>query len=93
MLGKFMARAILDEALPPIFLEQAEDGSKLAKECLNLANGALKAPNFGPALAHVWGPGDMCSVRIFFILFYYYYYSSFMPFLSCFFFLNFLFSF
>lgn len=63
MLGKFIARAILDEVLPPIFLEDAEDTSKLAKECLNLANGALKAPNFGPALAHVWGPGDMCSVK------------------------------
>jgi programmed cell death protein 4 len=63
MLGKFIARAILDEVLPPIFLEQAEESSNLAKECLNLANGALKAPNFGPALAHVWGPGDMCSVK------------------------------
>jgi len=63
MLGKFIARATLDEVLPPIFLEQSEDDSKLAKETLNLASGALKAPGFGPALAHVWGPGDMCSVK------------------------------
>lgn len=63
MLAKFMARAILDEVLPPIFLEQAEDNSKLAKECLSLASGALKGANFGPVLAHVWGPGDMCSVK------------------------------
>ncbi len=63
MLSKFIARAILDEALPPIFLELTRDDmSSLAVECVNLANGLLNAPHFGPRLSHIWGPGDLCSV-------------------------------
>mmetsp|Transcript_8227 Transcript_8227/g.10993 ORF Transcript_8227/g.10993 Transcript_8227/m.10993 type:complete len:371 (+) Transcript_8227:79-1191(+) len=63
ILGKFLARAVLDEVLPPIFLQQADTKTQLAKECVLLANGSLKAPAFGPRLAHIWGPGDLCSVK------------------------------
>tara|TARA_R110002050_G_scaffold256144_1_gene394952 strand:- start:1613 stop:1837 length:225 start_codon:yes stop_codon:yes gene_type:complete len=62
MVGKFLARAILDEILAPIFLENAETPNKQAVEAVKLARGHIKAPHFGPRLAHVWGPGDLCSV-------------------------------
>jgi len=62
-LSKFLARAVLDEVIPPIFLEQAEANSPQAKESILLAKGLLSTPQFGPRLSHIWGPGDLCSVK------------------------------
>ena len=70
MLSKFIARAILDEALPPIFLELSGDEmSALAIECINLSNALLNTPHFGPRLSHIWGPGDLGSVIVLFLVF------------------------
>jgi len=63
ILSKFLARAILDEAIPPITLDHAHTHTPQAKEVITLARGLLNTPQFGPRLAHIWGPGDLCSVK------------------------------
>mmetsp|Transcript_2360 Transcript_2360/g.6590 ORF Transcript_2360/g.6590 Transcript_2360/m.6590 type:complete len:354 (-) Transcript_2360:25-1086(-) len=63
IVAKFIARAELDEVLAPKFLTQTEASNPKAKECLELAKGMLTAPHFGPRLTHIWGPGDLCSVK------------------------------
>jgi MA3 domain len=76
MLARFLARAVADDVLAPKFLEQGaeeepktEEGAEerrerqLAGEALNVARGMVKAPHFGPRLAHIFGPGDLTSVK------------------------------
>jgi len=64
-LAKFLARAIIDEVLPPRFLRTCEKiaKSRTAKEVIITA-GALISENHGSErLARIWGPGDMSSVK------------------------------
>jgi len=63
MLSKFLARAIFDEVIAPVFLKNAATRCQLATQCINLANGLLNQPFRSERLAHIWGAGDMSSVK------------------------------
>lgn len=63
VLSKFLARAILDEVVAPAFLQTAAINNSLARECIGLANVLLNEKNRSKKLEHVWGPGDMTSVK------------------------------
>jgi len=63
MLGKFMARAIVDEIVPPAFLKSCFSDSKLAKGSVSLAAGLVNDPHRSRKLEHIWGPGDLVSVK------------------------------
>jgi len=63
MLSKFLARAIFDEVVAPVFLKHAAAKNQLAGHCIGLANGLLNQPFRSERLAHVWGAGDMSSVK------------------------------
>jgi len=63
VLSKFLARAIIDEVVPPAFLKHAVANTELAKQCLQLANSLLNQPFRSERLAHVWGAGDLSSVK------------------------------
>eukprot|EP00013_Stygamoeba_regulata_P028821 CAMPEP_0177646450 /NCGR_PEP_ID=MMETSP0447-20121125/9780_1 /TAXON_ID=0 /ORGANISM="Stygamoeba regulata, Strain BSH-02190019" /LENGTH=365 /DNA_ID=CAMNT_0019148983 /DNA_START=120 /DNA_END=1217 /DNA_ORIENTATION=+ len=66
MLARFLARAVADDVLPPKFLEKKSgDGEEkdLAEKTLHVALGMVSAPHFGPRLAHIFGPGDLTSVK------------------------------
>jgi hypothetical protein len=64
-LAKFLARAIIDEVLPPKFLRTCEKIAKsnTAKDTI-VSAGALASENHGSErLARIWGPGDLSSVK------------------------------
>jgi len=63
VLSKFLARAIFDEIVAPAFLKNAEARTPLAEQCVGLANGLLNQPYRSERLAHIWGAGDMSSVK------------------------------
>jgi hypothetical protein len=63
MLAKFLSRAIVDEVIPPAFLNTASTKSSLAKETLALAHGFITDPHRSKKLEHIWGPGDFESVK------------------------------
>lgn len=83
VLGKFLARAIFDEIVPPAFLTNtladfadgiqmpvtkepvADPGtlSPLAKEAVDLATALVTEEHRSSRLLHIWGPGDMESVK------------------------------
>jgi len=61
VLGKFIARAVFDEILPPVFLKEAKRNNQLALMTLSLAYELYE--NDRKRLEHIWGPGDLSSVR------------------------------
>jgi len=63
MLSKFLARAIFDEVIAPAFLKNAVAQSSLAEQCLIDANGLLNQPFRSERLSHIWGAGDLSSVK------------------------------
>jgi len=63
MLSKFLARAIFDEVIAPAFLKNAVARSALAEQCLVDANGLLNQPFRSERLSHIWGAGDLSSVK------------------------------
>jgi len=63
LLSKFLARAVVDEIIPPIFLSQARGSNPKAKNALHLANALATENHGGERLAHIWGPGDLRSVK------------------------------
>jgi programmed cell death protein 4 len=63
LLSKFLARAIVDEVVPPVFLKHAVTESKLAKEAIALTNALVTEKYRLERLAHIWGAGDMASVK------------------------------
>jgi len=67
LLAKFLARAVVDEIIPPAFLTHAakapQPASAKARNAINLANGLINEHHRGERLAHVWGPGDLKSVK------------------------------
>jgi len=63
VLSKFLARAIVDEIVAPAFLNNAITKSKLADEVLALATGLTTEKHRIDRLAHIWGPGDLSSVK------------------------------
>eukprot|EP01116_Phalansterium_solitarium_P020294 TRINITY_DN592_c0_g2_i1.p1 TRINITY_DN592_c0_g2~~TRINITY_DN592_c0_g2_i1.p1 ORF type:complete len:367 (-),score=170.11 TRINITY_DN592_c0_g2_i1:558-1658(-) len=62
-LSKFLARAICDEIVTPKFPKEAKAGSELAKEVVALANAVSTERFRGERLQHVWGAGDLSSVK------------------------------
>jgi len=62
-LSKFLARAVVDEIIPPIFLSQAHSSNPKANSSLNLATALSTENHGGERLAHIWGPGDLHSVK------------------------------
>jgi len=64
-LSKFLARAIVDEVLPPKFLRTCEKiaRSKTAKEAIAQAGALISESHGSERLARIWGPGDMSSVK------------------------------
>jgi len=65
ILSKFLARAIIDEVLPPAFLKHAAIENPLAEQCLTVANNLSNQPFRSERLAEVWGVGDISSVKSF----------------------------
>jgi len=63
MIGKFLARAIVDEIIPPAFLKNAFAESTFSKEAIALANGLITDHHRSKKLEHIWGPGDLESVK------------------------------
>jgi len=63
VLSKFLARAIVDEVVPPAFLKSTKAESARAKETLALATALVTEKHKLDRLVHVWGPGDFHSVR------------------------------
>mmetsp|Transcript_8058 Transcript_8058/g.20340 ORF Transcript_8058/g.20340 Transcript_8058/m.20340 type:complete len:363 (-) Transcript_8058:205-1293(-) len=60
--AKFIARAVIDDALPPRFTEQ-EPTNADARECLHLARTQSLSKHAGTRVEHIWGAGDMVSVK------------------------------
>jgi programmed cell death protein 4 len=63
VLSKFIARAIVDEVVPPRFLKDVQPHSNNAKESVALASALTTEKHRIDRLAHVWGPGDLSSVK------------------------------
>lgn len=63
VLGKFMARAVMDEILAPAFVKDSNGENALAKEALGLAHGMITEKHRSGRLEHIWGPGDLSSVK------------------------------
>jgi len=63
LLSKFLARAVVDEVIPPIFLSQANAKTEKASQALSLAVALSTENHRGERLAHIWGPGDLHSVK------------------------------
>jgi len=61
VLGKFIARALFDEVLPPVFLKQAKVNNQKAAGSLSLAQELYDKDR--KLLQHIWGGGDLSSVR------------------------------
>jgi len=64
VLGKFIARAVVDEVLPPSFLHKLTKGkNERVDECLSLAEALTTEKHRIDRLSHIWGPGDLSSVK------------------------------
>lgn len=63
MLGKFIARAIVDEIIPPSFLKSSFVDTKLTNNAITLAANLINDPHRSRKLEHIWGPGDLLSVK------------------------------
>jgi len=63
MLGKFMARAVFDDIIPPVFLTSVIADSPKSKDAIHLAQGLINDPHRSKQLEHIWGPGDLESVK------------------------------
>jgi len=63
MLGKFLGRAIFDDIIPPVFLNGASNYSPKAQQAIHLAQGLVNDPHRSKQLEHIWGPGDLESVK------------------------------
>jgi len=63
ILSKFLARAIVDEVVPPSFLNFAVAETPLAEKCIVLSHALVNQPFRSERLAHVWGAGALSSVK------------------------------
>jgi len=63
VLSKFLARAIVDEVVAPAFLKHAIAKTPLAEQCIGLAYALVNQPFRSERLAHIWGAGDLSSVK------------------------------
>ncbi|XP_078439606.1 MA3 DOMAIN-CONTAINING TRANSLATION REGULATORY FACTOR 2-like [Wolffia australiana] len=60
-LAMFLARAVADEALAPLHLQQLGGGSAAASAVLKMANALLSAPLAGERILRCWGGGSSSS--------------------------------
>jgi len=65
MLANFLARAVVDELLPPKFLSPDSADVELAKETLKKAAATVGSRGAGKRVAHIWGTGGEQSVKRF----------------------------
>eukprot|EP01117_Protostelium_nocturnum_P005908 TRINITY_DN2127_c1_g1_i1.p1 TRINITY_DN2127_c1_g1~~TRINITY_DN2127_c1_g1_i1.p1 ORF type:complete len:331 (-),score=133.26 TRINITY_DN2127_c1_g1_i1:66-1058(-) len=63
MAGKFLARAIVDEVVPPVFVKTCDLTNLKSEECVNIVTSLINEKNRIHRLAHVWGPGDLGSIK------------------------------
>lgn len=63
VLAKFLARAIVDEIVPPAFIKSAVVSTPKGEEVLAMASGLITESHRLDRLAHIWGPGDLSSVK------------------------------
>jgi len=61
MVGSFLARAVVDEVLPPAFLS-TQNNDRPGDAVIERAVGLLSREHCTARLEHVWGPGDGRSV-------------------------------
>lgn len=61
MVGKFIARAVVDEVLAPSFFYTGKTPTLKSKEAMALARGLYNAPMPSKRLAHIWGAIDKVS--------------------------------
>jgi len=64
-LSAFLARAVVDDLLPPAFLSADSADVELAKETLVKAKSMIQGKGAFKRIAHVWGPGGDQSVKRF----------------------------
>lgn len=57
MIGSFLARAVVDEVLPPAYLSN-RNNSTPGDEVVEKAVGLLSREHCNARMEHVWGPGD-----------------------------------
>jgi len=64
-IAKFLARAIIDEILPPKFLRTCNKiaKTKTSKDAIVLAQGHINQSHGSERLSRIWGPGDLSSVK------------------------------
>jgi len=63
MLAKFFARAILDEIIPPSFLRSVWAENTATQNTVAIATGLVNNNHRSKRLEHIWGPGDLESVK------------------------------
>jgi len=63
MLAKFIARATLDEIIPPSFLKGVWAENNATRNTIALATGMVNDNHRSRRLEHIWGPGDLDSVK------------------------------
>eukprot|EP01114_Cavostelium_apophysatum_P000127 TRINITY_DN1012_c0_g1_i1.p1 TRINITY_DN1012_c0_g1~~TRINITY_DN1012_c0_g1_i1.p1 ORF type:complete len:347 (+),score=124.40 TRINITY_DN1012_c0_g1_i1:222-1262(+) len=63
MVAKFIARAVVDEVIPPATLKHFTAENTLAADAIALANALVNDPHRSKKLEHIWGPGAMDSVK------------------------------
>lgn len=64
-LSMFLARAVVDDLLPPAFLSSDSADVELAKETLVKAKSMIQGKGAFKRIAHIWGPGGDQSVKRF----------------------------
>jgi len=64
-LSMFLARAVVDDLLPPAFLSADSADVELAKEVLVKAKSLIQGKGASKRIAHIWGPGGDQSVKRF----------------------------
>jgi len=64
-LSMFLARAVVDDLLPPAFLSSDSADVELAKETLVKAKKLIQGKGAFKRVAHIWGPGGDQSVKRF----------------------------
>lgn len=63
LLSKFLARAVVDDILPPAFLSPDSADIETAKETLVQARNLISGKSAGKRAAHIWGPAGDQSVK------------------------------
>jgi len=62
-LSNFLARAVVDDLLPPAFLSPDSADVEIAKETLLQAKNLLSGKSAAKRVAHIWGPSGGQSVK------------------------------